>query len=29
MQDFWTSLQHFVDPEKLLREGGFYVVMFV
>jgi membrane-associated protein len=29
MQDFWTSLQHFVDPEKLLKEGGFYVVMFV
>ena len=29
MQDFWTSLQHFIDPEKLLREGGFYVVMFV
>ena len=29
MQDFWTSLQHFIDPEKLLKEGGFYVVMFV
>lgn len=29
MQDFWNSLQHFVDPEKLLKEGGFYVVMFV
>ncbi|EDM34074.1 possible integral membrane protein [Pedobacter sp. BAL39] len=29
MQDFWNSLQHFVEPEKLLREGGFYVVMFV
>ncbi|WEK19582.1 MAG: DedA family protein [Candidatus Pedobacter colombiensis] len=29
MHDFWTSLQHFIDPEKLLREGGFYVVMFV
>ncbi|MES2454394.1 MAG: VTT domain-containing protein [Bacteroidota bacterium] len=29
MQDFWTSLQQFIDPEKLLREGGFYVVMFV
>src|SRR5690606_4893135 len=27
--DFWTALQHFIDPEKLLREGGFYVVMFV
>ncbi len=22
-------LQQFIDPEKLLREGGFYVVMFV
>lgn len=29
MQDFWNTLQHFIDPEKLLREGGFYVVMFV
>jgi len=29
MDDFWTTLQHFIDPEKLLREGGFYVVMFV
>lgn len=29
MQDFWTSLHHFIDPEKLLKEGGFYVVMFV
>ncbi|TDQ09817.1 DedA family protein [Pedobacter metabolipauper] len=29
MQDFWTSIQHFIDPEKLLKEGGFYVVMFV
>jgi membrane-associated protein len=29
MQDFWTTLQHFIDPEKLLKEGGFYVVMFV
>jgi membrane-associated protein len=29
MHDFWNSLQHFIDPEKLLREGGFYVVMFV
>jgi len=29
MQDFCTSLQQFIDPEKLLREGGFYVVMFV
>lgn len=29
MHDFWTTLQHFIDPEKLLKEGGFYVVMFV
>lgn len=29
MQDFWNTLQHFIDPEKLLKEGGFYVVMFV
>jgi len=29
MQDFWNYLQHLVDPEKLLREGGFYVVVFV
>jgi membrane-associated protein len=29
MDDIWTTLQHFIDPEKLLREGGFYVVMFV
>ena len=29
MQEFWNSLQHFIDPEKLLKEGGFYVVMFV
>ncbi|WP_256003102.1 DedA family protein [Pedobacter deserti] len=29
MQDLWTALHQFVDPEKLLREGGFYVVTFV
>jgi len=29
MQDFWTNLQHLIDPEKLLREGGFYLVLFV
>lgn len=29
MQQFWNSLHHLIDPEKLLREGGFYVVMFV
>jgi membrane-associated protein len=29
MHEFWNSLQHFIDPEKLLKEGGFYVVTFV
>lgn len=29
MQEFWSSLLQMIDPEKLLREGGFYVVMFV
>jgi len=29
MHDFWNSLHHLIDPEKLLREGGFYLVMFV
>lgn len=29
MHEFWNSLQHFIDPEKLLKEGGFYVVVFV
>ncbi|TCD02823.1 DedA family protein [Pedobacter psychroterrae] len=29
MQDFWTTIQQFIDSEKLLKEGGFYVVMFV
>ena len=29
MHDFWTTIHHFIDPEKLLKEGGFYVVMFV
>jgi membrane-associated protein len=29
MHDFWNSIQHFIDPEKLLKEGGFYVVLFV
>lgn len=29
MQEFWNSLQHVVDPVKLLKEGGFYVVVFV
>lgn len=29
MHDFWSTLHQFIDPEKLLKEGGFYVVMFV
>lgn len=29
MHDFWTNLQHLISPEKLLREGGFYLVVFV
>jgi len=29
MHEFWNSLLHLIDPEKLLREGGFYVVVFV
>ena len=29
MDDFWLQLQQFIDPEKLLREGGFYLLLFV
>lgn len=29
MQEFWNSLQQWIDPEKLLRQGGLYVVIFV
>lgn len=29
MHEIWNSLQQVIDPEKLLREGGFYVVLFV
>ncbi len=29
MQEIWDSLQHLIDPVKLLREGGFYVLLFV
>lgn len=29
MHDFWDYLQHLVDPVKLLREGGFYLLLFV
>ncbi len=29
MQEFWNFLQQIIDPEKLLRQGGLYVVTFV
>lgn len=29
MHDIWGSLQHIIEPEKLLREGGIYVLLFV
>ncbi|MXV51643.1 DedA family protein [Pedobacter sp. HMF7647] len=29
MQDIWDSLQQIINPEKLLKDGGFYVVLFV
>jgi membrane-associated protein len=29
MHDFWNNLHYLIDPEKLLREGGFYLVVFV
>ncbi len=29
MHDFWNNLHQLIDPEKLLREGGFYLVVFV
>ena len=29
MQEFWNSLHHLVSPDKLLKEGGFYVVIFI
>ncbi len=29
MDEIWQQLQHFIDPEKLLREGGFYLLLFV
>lgn len=29
MHDIWDYLQHLVDPVKLLREGGFYLLLFV
>ncbi|MXV17513.1 DedA family protein [Hufsiella ginkgonis] len=29
MQDIWNYLQQVIDPERLLREGGFYLLLFV
>lgn len=29
MYEIWDSLRHLIDPETLLREGGFYVLLFV
>ncbi|WP_316802220.1 DedA family protein [Pedobacter nototheniae] len=29
MHDFWNNLHQLIAPEKLLREGGFYLVLFV
>lgn len=29
MQEIWDSLQHLVDPVKLLHGGGFYLLLFV
>jgi membrane-associated protein len=29
MQEVLNTLQQLIDPEKLLREGGFYLVLFV
>ncbi len=29
MHEFWDYFQHLIDPIKLLREGGFYLLLFV
>lgn len=29
MYEIWESLQHLINPEVLLREGGFYLLLFV
>jgi len=29
MDEIWDYLQHLIDPVKLLREGGFYLLLFV
>ncbi|HYK75628.1 MAG TPA: VTT domain-containing protein [Daejeonella sp.] len=29
MYEIWDTFQHLIDPEKLLHEGGFYLLLFV
>src|SRR5688572_10551038 len=29
MQEIWDAVQQLIDPEQLLRDGGFYVLLFV
>ncbi|HLT42404.1 MAG TPA: VTT domain-containing protein [Sphingobacteriaceae bacterium] len=29
MDEFWTTLQHLVDAEALLKSGGFYLLLFI
>src|SRR5690606_23732498 len=29
MHEFWSDLKQLLDAEALLREGGFYLVLFV
>lgn len=29
MHEIWDALQQLIDPEQLLRDGGFYVLLFV
>lgn len=29
MQEFWNNLNQLISPDKLLKEGGFYVVLFI
>ncbi len=29
MYELWDSLHKLIDPERLLKEGGFYVLLFV
>lgn len=29
MEDFLQFIQHFIDPEKILKVGGFYLLLFI